>query len=164
MSAIIRRKSIVMKAVVIALAVMSLVGTLAISASAVAPVAPYFYLDNEFQYLPPMGNDTVADIEYYILNDMYMYFFKPETWTNPSNNHTYIGEITSFRVYDQFSGAYFETQHGGVATVSSLYRQYNDDNQDYYQFKIQVDLFDITAGTPVQHIEVDVYIPGTKLP
>jgi hypothetical protein len=163
MSVIIRKKSFAMKVVVIALAVMSLVGTLSISASAITPVSPYFYLDDDFQYLPPMGNQTVADIEYYILRDTYTFFFQPETWHDDTNNHDYIGEITSFKVYDSFSGAYIETQSGGIANVSSMYRQYNDDDLSYYRFQITVDVFDITAGTPFPHVTVDVYIPESKM-
>jgi hypothetical protein len=140
----------------IAIAVVMLCGVFSLNASAITPAPPYFYLDANFQELPPMGNETIADVEV-DLDGNVIFLFKPEFFFDSVNEHSYVGTIEDMQVYDAYEAAYIDVLTGGAASVSSEYIQYNLASQRYFQFYLTIYVYDITAREDFAHIPIVAY-------
>jgi hypothetical protein len=148
------------RALTVALAVMMVAGVSVTSVFAVGwdPAPPYFFLDEDLTTTPNMGNATINDVEY--SGDSFYLFLQPETYTNPYNEHVYIGIIDEFGVYDS-SGKLIDVMTGGaVATIpgTATYVRYNDNGDPYYAVHIGVEMYDTTAGEPAPHLSYDVFL------
>jgi hypothetical protein len=143
------------KKLIAILAVAVLVLTVgAISAFAYVPAAPYFFTKTTFTYpdVPPMGNDTIFDIQEPYTDPQYgactVVFFQPEKFFNtlggPRDN--YIGVVDEFYVVDPSSGAKTDmiVSNEGYARIPITWKQYDTSTGTYYYevADIGVNLFD----------------------
>jgi hypothetical protein len=141
------------RAVVLALVVV-MVFALAVSASAGPPTGDYFYMDADFTTLPPMGNKTIANVQYSKSTLEYYLFFQPETYVSPYDGYTYIGSIDSFQVLDPSTGAYVQLIDGASAIVPASYVQLNSTGAPYLQVQLGVDLYNVSLGQPGTHMTI----------
>jgi hypothetical protein len=164
MSKVFMRKPLGMRIVMVAIAAVMLCGVLTINASAINPAPPYFWLDEDFTDAPPMGNNTIADIEWN--NDgEFLFFTQPEFFYD---GHRYVGTIVDMWVYDAYaeSGSedpdppdpgYINVWQNGYALVPDTYLQENDNHEYFFKFWLKIYVFDITAQEDFTHIELPVY-------
>jgi hypothetical protein len=169
MAKLVSKNSLVKRGVMMILVVMALVGTLSISASAIAPTTPYFYTNPQLTALPPMGNNTVGDIEFDKTANSYIFFFQQEFFKEPNTGDYFVGTISSVQVWDYNAttpGWVTLTLNGGSVVVPASYVHYDSTTStEYIQFNLSVTAFDITTGTPYTHLPIPpVYFDATKLP
>ena len=154
------KSNTIKRALAIALAVMMIAGVSAASVFAVgvAPAPPYFFMDADFTQVPRMGNATINDVEYDSVGDVYILFLQPERWTNPYDNHDYIGELDEFGVYDSGGVYHDDVMDGGTVKLPGSYIQENTEGEPYFAVHIGVELYDLTDKKPAPHQDWDVFL------
>jgi hypothetical protein len=130
---------------------------------AAVPSAPYFFIDEALTNPTPMGNATVADIEYSPGSDTYLFYLSSEFFTMAGVD--YVGAIDDFKVWDQSTGNYVDCLQGGtVPVVPGEYVYTDSQKKDVLYIQININAWDITNDVPYPHLTVYVYFDATKLP